>query len=184
VDTVVFGFSGEGLDEVAVLVGPGECGTVRGLVFHEDRRVVDRVQGEDREGDLAGEVAVVGEVTECGGVGREPGRPALRARSSCESVYRTPWLPNGLRPPSRFPTMSWNRKKVAYCRYVGSERSGIVVTAVMSSRFCCYQGVRAEAMPVHSWRRPMTSSGVSVEFAGSPCHSGYCGSVGRGRLRQ
>ena len=68
---------GERLDETPVPAGAAESGAVGRLVLHDDLRVVDRVQGEDRDGHLAGEVAVVGQVTACGGVGRESSHPCV-----------------------------------------------------------------------------------------------------------
>lgn len=77
--------------------------------------------------------------------------------------------------------------KVAKERCDSRVRSGIFVTARMSSRFRCWRGVRSvgsEAYPVHSWSLARSPAPVMVESSRRPIHRGYEGSDGRGWFRQ
>lgn len=136
----------------SVPVGALETGPVGGLVLDERGRVVDRVHGENGDGHPAGEVAVVGEVAYGARVGREPLDAGVERPVVVGTGISYALIAERIAAAERLCTMS-RKVNVANRRCDSSVRSGIFVTARMSSRLRCCAAVRSsgsEAYPVHS----------------------------------
>jgi hypothetical protein len=118
----------EGLNEVSLPAGGPNNGVIGRLVLDEDLRVLDCMQSENRNGDLAGEVTVVGEVAACRGVGRE-------ARYTCvqRSFVPSKRLPSRARQRQRLRGL--RRLAAAGRQDVGREplalASGLIDAAVL-----------------------------------------------------